>query len=357
MKQRMFLKAASAISPQHTFYPDAFLAPVVHTGDGKLRVIDPDYRPYINPVAIRRMSRLMRMAISAAMQCLKDAGVDTPDAIITGTGRGSMTDMEVFMKDMILLKEEALNPTIFIQSTYNAPNGWIALQSKSTAYNQTYVHRGCSFELALLDAQLLMAETDKPKNILAGCYDELTDEYVVIKEKRDYWKIPIPPSLDLYQHNNTPGTISGEGATFFTFSNKPGDARAIIEDVQLLQSATSADLARETESLLARHSMEVSSIDLVLTGLNADSRHNELYGSVLQFLGPETPVGVFKHLCGEYDTATGFGLWLANRILQMESVPEILLLNKHVVAVPKHLLLINHYITGSAVVMLLSRVD
>ena len=355
MKQRMYIRAASAISPQHTFEPEKFLSPLMTSENGKLQVIDPDYRPYINPVAIRRMSRLMKMAISAAMQSLKDAGVETPDAIITGTGRGSMTDMELFLKDMIRLDEGALNPTIFIQSTYNAPNGWIALQSKSTAYNQTYVHRGCSLELALLDAQLIFAETEDPKNVLAGSYDELTDEYVIIKDKLGYWKAPAPPSPELHKHNDTTGTIGGEGAAFFTLSNEAGNAAAAIEDLYLLQDASGAAIAAEVANMLDRNGLSGTDIGLLLTGMNGDSRHDPLYTPTLN-LFPQMPVALFKHLSGEYDTATGFGLWLADWIFRQKEVPGILLKNPGPAPVPHHLLLINHYITGSAVIMLLSRV-
>jgi hypothetical protein len=33
-------------------------------------------------------------------------------------------------------------------------------------------------------------------------------------------------------------------------------------------------------------------------------------------------VGVFKHLCGEYPTASAFALWLATRIIQENFMPE-----------------------------------
>ncbi len=354
MRQRMYLKAATAISPQHTFYRESFLQPVVHYEQGILRVIDPDYRPYINPVAIRRMSRLMKMAISAAMQSLKDAVVDTPDAIITGTSRGSMTDMEVFMKDMIRLNEGAMNPTIFIQSTYNSPNGWIAQLAGSTSYNQTYVHRGCSLELALLDAQLLFAETQHTKNVLVGSYDEVTDEYVIIKGKLDYWKKDVPDSNDLYLHTDTPGTIAGEGAAFFTLSNEPGNACTAIEDIRLIQQATPDNIREAAETLLEEHNLSPEDIDLMLSGRNGDSRHDKLYAPVTTWL--QRPAAVFKHLCGEYDTATGFGLWLADYVLHQNVVPEILYPQAtDAIADPKTVLFINHYITGSAVVMLLRR--
>lgn len=353
MKQRMYVKAATAISPQHTFLTTAFPAILESSSNGMLHAVEPDYRPYINAVAVRRMSRLIKMAITAAMQCLKDAEVASPDAIITGTGRGSMTDMELFVKDMIRLEEEALNPTIFIQSTYNAPNGWIAQLSKSTAYNQTYVHRGCSLELALLDAQLLIAEAnDGPQNILVGSYDELTDEYLIIKDKLGYWKSPAPPSLELQHYNQSKGTIGGEGATFFTLSNDEGSAKVTIEDIQLIQEASAANILAETMGLLERNNLSQEDIDVLLCGLNGDIRHQSLYQPVLDLL-KHNPVATFKQLCGEYDTATGFGLWLAIWLLSGNNYPAGIMLASEEVTNPDRILFINHYITGSAVIMLL----
>src|SRR5690349_8280470 len=117
MKQALYIRAATAISPQQSFAPEGFLNPLITSNNGRLYAIDAPYDQYISPVAIRRMSRIMKMTISAAMQCLSEAGVKTPDAIITGTGRGGVTDMEVSVKDMIRLEEGSMNPTAFIQST------------------------------------------------------------------------------------------------------------------------------------------------------------------------------------------------------------------------------------------------
>ena len=358
MKQPLYIRAAVAISPQHTFgEADRFLQPVEHSADGKLFAVYADYRQYISPVAIRRMSRLIKMAISAAMQCLKDAGITTPDGIITGTGRGSMTDMEQFLLDMIRLEEGALNPTPFIQSTYNSPNGWIALQSKCTCYNQTYVHRGCSLELSMLDAQLLMAEAEGPNNILVGSYDELTSDYYIIKQKTGYWKVPAPDSRALITNSGTPGTIGGEGVSFFAFSNEPDGAHAVVADIEMLQHHTAENIAAVIANMLVRNNLQPAQIDLLLTGMNGDSRRQSFYENALSSFGEAAPVAAFKHLCGEYDTATGFGLWLADYLLKKGVVPGELLVRGMPPATLRHILLINHYFTGSASVMLVMLVD
>lgn len=357
MRQPLYIHSATAISPQHTFDPDNFLRPLVSSDTGKLYSLEAPYARYISPVAIRRMSRIMKLTISTAMQCLKDAGVATPDAIITGTGRGAVTDMEQFLKDMIRLNEEALNPTMFIQSTYNSPNGWIAMQSNCTSYNQTYVHRGCSFELALQDAQMMMAEADRPLRVLAGCFDEMTEEYYLIRGKRGYWKPGQINSACLFNSSDTAGTIGGEGSAFFVLSNEVGISSAVITDLSIVYDANSENLKECVERILDRNGLQPSDISLVISGLNGDSRQSLLYSSVLKLFPRTIPIARFKHLCGEYDTATGFGLWLAVWILSRGQVPVETLIDQESCDHLQNILLINHYILGTASVALIRKAN
>src|SRR5690606_22314402 len=108
------------------------------------------------------------------------------DGVIIGTAKGSMLDTEKFIKDLDYYKEESMNPTPFIASTYNAVNGAIALTTQTTVYHQTYVNRGSSFENALLDAQMLCAESSDNIFVLVGGFEELTEEYYALKNKLNY---------------------------------------------------------------------------------------------------------------------------------------------------------------------------
>lgn len=355
MRQPLYIHAATAISAQHSFDSDLFLQPLVSSNDNRLPVVDADYRAYINPVAIRRMSRLLKISISAAMKCLQEAAVSCPDAIITGTGRGSVGDMEFFLKDMIRLHEEALNPTAFIQSTYNAPNGWIALQSKSVGYNETFVHRGCSLELALIDAQLLLAETNPDKNVLVGCYDELTPEYYIVKDKLGYWKKDPVDSANLLYENNTPGSIAGEGSSFFLVSGKDENSLSRIEQIAIIHTPTAHSLLQQTTQMLACYDLSLQDIDVIVCGKSGDSRFENLYESVLNNASEQTSIAGFKHLCGEYETASGFGLWLTQQLLKDQSIPEAIMLKKGTQTGIRNILFINHYILDSATIMLLRK--
>lgn len=353
MTYPVYILSASAISPQHALDPDKFLAPPAHTADGQLFITDADYTRYIDPVAIRRMSRLLKMSISTGIQCLRDAGIDQPEAIITGTGRGSMNDTERFLTDMISLREEALNPTFFIQSTYNSTNGWLAMKTQCTGYNQTYVHRGASFELALLDAQMLLRE-GTVRYALTGCFDELTRDYFFVKNKIHYWKKDQPDSLDLLRHSHTPGTIAGEGSAFFLLSSQKERAAAILQSLTILNDPDPATIREQVENMLHSCGLRFQDIDIVLTGMNGDCRQQYIYDAVLPAVPAAATIAAFKHLCGEYDTAGGFGLWLATHMLRTQEIPALTICRKGAAEGIKHILLFNHYVLNNVSAMVIS---
>lgn len=354
MMKPVYILSSTAISPQESFEESHFLQEIKQVSDGKLFVVDADYRQYINPVAIRRMSRLIKMGISAGMRTLQIANIEKPDAIITGTGLGSMTDMEHFMKDMIILKEEALNPTFFIQSTYNSVNGWLSLQTKSTGYNQTFVHRGLSLELSLLDAQLLLNEHGAANNVLVGCFDELTQDYFIVKDKCNYWKKTIPNSIELLQHNTTSGAIAGEGTAFFTLSNDASNAICTLKQVKTINTANAETIHEEINQFLAHNNIAHHQIDVVITGKNGDAHFEPFYKNALTNFDANSFIIAFKHLTGEYPTATGFALWLATQFFRNQNIPHPLILQQGNSTSFRNILIVNHYFLGSASLLLLS---
>ncbi len=357
MMQPVYISSASVISPQQHFEDGGFLADVNDIAEGMLYVREPNYRGYINPVAIRRMSKLLKMGISCGMNALQRAGIEKPDAIITGTGRGSMVDTEQFLMNMIEMDEEALTPTSFIQSTYNSINGWLALQTKCTGYNQTYVNRGTSFELALFDAQMLLNEAENEMHVLAGCFDEITPDYIKVKSKIGYWKQPVPASTDLHIHSDTPGTIAGEGAAFFTLTNQKEKALCSLEAVKMLQDADTSEVSDTINHLLKEHGLSLSDIDVLLCGMNGDSRQMDVYNRLSESASDNTTIAAFKHLCGEYDTSSGFATWIATELFAGQTIPDTLVIKKGNHTGIKNILLVNHYILNSHSIILLQSVQ
>ena len=122
----------------------------------------------------RRMSRVVKSGVAAGIESLREFGARAPiDAIITATGLGCIADSEKFLDGLIAGDETMLNPTPFIQSTFNTVGAQIALLRGLHCYNTTYVHRWTSFENALTDAALRIG-AGWSQAVLVGAFDETT---------------------------------------------------------------------------------------------------------------------------------------------------------------------------------------
>lgn len=122
----------------------------------------------------RRMSRVVKSGVAAGIESLLEFGARAPiDAIITATGLGCIADSEKFLDGLIAGDETMLNPTPFIQSTFNTVGAQIALLRGLHCYNTTYVHRWTSFENALTDAALRIG-AGWSRAVLVGAFDETT---------------------------------------------------------------------------------------------------------------------------------------------------------------------------------------
>ena len=118
-----------------------------------LQACEPDYKDIItNATLRRRMSRIVKMGVACGLECMGELSPEKIQGIITATGLGCLTDTEKFLNNLLDNEERMLNPTPFIQSTFNTIGAQIALIHQIHAYNMTYVHRGLSFESALLDS-------------------------------------------------------------------------------------------------------------------------------------------------------------------------------------------------------------
>ena len=88
MKNRVYINGSCAISAQPTFEGDFLDNINENVQDNVLPVIEPNYRDYIAPSAIRRMSRAVKMGIVASKRALGEACLELPEAIAVGTGMG-----------------------------------------------------------------------------------------------------------------------------------------------------------------------------------------------------------------------------------------------------------------------------
>lgn len=274
---------------------------------------------------LRRMNKSMRMAIFAARSALQEAGKDTADAVIAGTGLGCLHDSERFVETLLAEEGQSLNPTPFIQSTHNMAAAAIALSLGCKGYNMTYVANANSFESALLDAQIYLAEHPE-QAVLVGGVDELGVRTVQFWDIAGYLKHDTPAIPTPLGAMPSPGEIAGEGASFFVASHQPGhEALGKVTAVETYFDATDASVF--ISHFLQRHNLDASAIDAVLLGYNGDDRYDQAYATVEHTLLAGIPQIGFKHVLGEYDTVMASALFLALRLFKRQDIPQSLLLN------------------------------
>jgi 3-oxoacyl-[acyl-carrier-protein] synthase II len=339
----MYIRATGNISPQKTFGHQPLAgAPVEYTGN-RLACIEPDYKDFIDPKQIRRMSRIIRMGVAAAMECLLEAGIKIPDAIVTGTAYGCLEDTNSFLSKMVEFKEELLTPTAFIQSTHNTIGAQIGLLLQCNNYNNAFVHRGFSFESALLDGMMLLEENEA-SNVLVGAIDEITNTSHTILNRLGLYKHRPVSNLDIYK-TQTKGTIAGEGAAFFLLANEPSptDYAKLDGLYTFYKPAGIKEIEKQILSFLESQSVSMKDIDLVITGKNGDADADKVYEQLAQTVFNNKDQINYKYLCGEYPTAAAFAMWLGATIIKSGSVPAALSFDALKPGTNKTVLVYNHY--------------
>lgn len=323
LKKEVYINGMGCLSPQNTIGGKLINYTPPDNDSNYLQILKPNYRDYINPKLLRRMSKVVRMGIISSGIALKDANVIKPDAIITGTGMGCMEDTEKFLNAMIANDEELLTPTAFIQSTHNTIGGAIALGLNNHSYNLTYVHRTFSFESALLDSMIMINEK-KAENVLVGGFDEITKESWSIKTKIGHYKSTQIDAGSL-QSRNEPGAIAGEGSAFFSLSRKKTDTTyaSIIDTDFILNSNKDKKIGAFILGFLKRNNYSPVDIDLLLLGRNGDSKYDYIYDELYDELFAESNSIDYKYLCGEFDTSSAIATWLGAQIIKNNKIPDI----------------------------------
>jgi len=140
-------------------------------------VLFPNYKENIPGINLRRVSTIVKMGLANTLKCL---GNKKTDAIVIGTGLGSIHNSELFLSSYIDSNQHILSPTPFINSVHNTISGEVALHTQSKGYNSTYSQGGLSFEGAVMDTILL---TKERKQVILGSVDESTPTLDTILQK------------------------------------------------------------------------------------------------------------------------------------------------------------------------------
>lgn len=337
-----YINSVASVSAQNTTDNSVFLNDIASYNSNVINIIKPNYKEYMQGASARRMAKGVKMGIVASTIALKEANIDNPDAIITGTGMGCLIDSEKFVKAIIDNDEQFLTPTSFIQSTHNTVGGQIALNLKCKSYNFSYVNGAISFESCLIDGQLMIDEGNA-STILIGGIDELgsdtTEFYKLIQHIKSEEEIATHDILT----SNTKGTVFGEGANFFVLSEKESEnTYAKLVDTEVFSKISKDHVEQKLQQFLYKNNLTTNDIDAVILGKNGDLEFDEYYHSI-QNLFISTPQIVYKHLSGEFFTASGFGFWVGCNLLKRQVLPKEICLNSDKKNEYKKVLLYNQY--------------
>lgn len=319
MEQKTSVKILSAkqITIQNPLCEDWMENPLRYTED-YVRAVDPDFKQFISAGDARRMGKLLKRALATSLSALKEGGIDNPDAIITGTGFGSIENTELFLDALVREGEQLLKPTQFMQSTHNTASSLIGIHTKCHGYNSTYSQKGFSFDSALYDAWMQF-RIGRIKSALVGGHDEMSPVFSGFVRKAGHVK---------------EGEICSEAAVSVLLAENGDNAYCTLEGVKLLDTPPEDILSKVLSDMTA------GGIDAVMTGMSGNSENDSWYGFLDEML-PGIPQLRYKPLFGVNFSSSATGFYAAACCLRKGCVPAVLSASGRAVDCSKGILVVN----------------
>jgi len=353
MKNPCYINGIGAVNAQGIWNDDPF-AHITEISNPLTMAMQPSYKELISPAMIRRMSKGIKMGIFASQQALDEAAMDQVDAIITGTGLGCLEDSEKFLKNVLDNDEQFLTPTSFIQSTHNTVGAQIALRLGCKSYNFTYVNGATSFESALLDA-LMQIESKEANQVLVGGIDEIAGRTFALKQL--VHEVKADGAVEKLKDSQSPGVNFGEGGTFFALNTeKRENTYAQILEVSILNKLATEEVVDFVTSFLTRNQLTLADVSAVVIGNNGDLKY-DIYYTTFCTLFANQPQIFYKHLVGQSDVASAFGLAAAAFVLKKQIIPKTIQWNAIKLSELKYVLIYNQYLGKDHSLTLLRHVE
>lgn len=332
--KKLYVSAAQAISIQQPLSAEGVWEPK-HYNQPYVRCMEPRFADYIPPMESRRMSPVVKRAITTALACVRQSGTTAPDAIVMGTGLGCISHTEKFFSAMLAGGEAMLPPSAFIQSTHNTIASQIAIRLGNHGFNNTHVQKGISFESALHEV-FVLCQLGELHSALVGGHDELTPLCFDLARHHGYWRSEISDTLYI-QRKPADGTFGSEGSACFMLSDEGGNVS--IDNVEI--GYDSHDYRQAIKTFLRNSGAELGQVDVVMTGRDGDQTNDAIYHEVLEGTGLRE--AYYKNLCGAYETASAYGLFTAIQCVLHHCVPPHLTFTDHAVENVRRILLFNHW--------------
>ena len=313
MTNDIYILAAKQISVQQPLCDSWIDAPERYT-EQYVRSIEPDYKQYFSPNAVRRLGKILKRVLLTSQQVMAETGISKPDAIITGTGLGCIENTELFLDALVREGEEFLKPTYFMQSTHNTISSLIAIDSRCQGYNCTYTHKGISFETALLDA-FIQLRSGRIETALVGAHDEMTPNYFLLLKRIGYL-------------GHARNGFSGETALSMMLSTQQNEnALCKVRGMEICYRPNKEELKRSLEAMLENCNCRLEDIDAIMTGYNGEPTNDGVYVENCRLLFPDKKIIQYKHIFGESYTASGLGVYASAVLLSRNRIPAHFFVN------------------------------
>ncbi len=297
MANRCFVDSLAQVSCQKPLSEEWFDSPYIYDVE-YVRALDPDIKGLIASSEARRMSKILKRAVSTALTALNSSYISHPDAIITGTGMGCMENSEKFLTDLSIFGENCLKPTLFMQSTHNTISSLIAIIIKCHGYNSTYSHKGVSFESALLDAWIQI-KSGSIGNALVGAHDEVT-----------------PLMNHVMKHTHPEYSFVSETSMSTVLTNTAGsNSICEVTEVKLFHRPELEELA---------HLLNERTDSILLLGVNGNILNDKPYHDLLKGLSYVPCALQYKNVFGENFSVSALAFYVGAKILEKQSVPVFL---------------------------------
>lgn len=333
----LYIHQTYCISPQQDLLQDN-IELITEVADKKLLAIEPPYDK-IPPGILRRMGKSIRMGVGAALPLMAEA--NKIDGIIMGSANAGMDDCVKFLNQIVQYEEGQLTPGSFVQSTGNVIAGQLGLISKNKGYNITHIHLGLAFENALLDA-VMQLNTNPSNAYLVGGVDEISPFHYTIETLAGAYKKEEISNKKVYD-SETEGCIVGEGAAMFIVNGSADGAIAKVKAISNLHSTDKELVKQQLNLFLQKNLASGEDIDLFLSGENGDNRTLPFYEACETLLADDISIIRYKHMTGDFATASALGLWYACRFAKNQLVPAQMFKKKTSKTIYRNILLYNNF--------------
>lgn len=276
----------------------------------------------LDPVRHRRLSRLLKMLVACGRRAESDAGpsfaarIPERTAVAIGTGLGCLEDAGAFVMNLIQNEERTPMPARFIQSVHNAPAGRLAIDLHANGLNGTFTHRDISFELALWQAAHTLS-TDQADSAITGAGDQ-HDPFVLSAGHAWGWWTGNTPAIQPFSNCSKPPTrpLPGEGAMIAALSRTMGTDLELARVTAIKLGWQSHPFDPNVEAHWILDALEnTGRPDVILCGANGFPCHDNVFLAIARALerplGNPIPVAAYKHLCGDFYSASAFGFAMA----------------------------------------------